>query len=127
MCKTITLFGVAALSDARLAVASFWKSEWWRKIVAGLAIVRGCHYLHGDRHAYERTWPVTIFGIKSYPDSWGAFTVSSGHMLFRLPATSVARAAGAGAGNPPFSRCQMRAIREVGRELDGSTQHLLVP
>ncbi len=59
-------------------------------------------YFHGDWHAYERTWPVTILGTKRYPDSWGVFTVSSDDALFRLQATAVARAAGAAGWKSTF-------------------------
>ena len=59
-------------------------------------------YFHGNWHAYERTWPVTILSTHTYPDSWGVFTVSSDDLLFRLQATSVARSAGAAGWKSTF-------------------------
>jgi poly(3-hydroxybutyrate) depolymerase len=48
---------------------------------------------HGDWAAYEKTWPVSILGSRSYRDSEGIFTVASDDLSYRLQAATVARAA----------------------------------
>lgn len=48
---------------------------------------------HGNRAAFQKTWPVSILQSKQYPNSVGVFTVGSADFVYKLQAASVARAA----------------------------------
>jgi poly(3-hydroxybutyrate) depolymerase len=48
---------------------------------------------HGDRAAYEATWPAKIMATKTYPDTVGIFTVGSNDAQYRQSALTVSAAA----------------------------------